>query len=126
MTPERVVLSMSDQNSPPPAAPPADPLPGGGHAASHRARCRRRGGGSGGPHGRHLSLRYDAPALGAVDLRFELDPGSLRVAATLARRRAGRARARPTPASCATRSEALGPPVTVDVSARREPLDVYA
>jgi hypothetical protein len=73
-----------------------------------------------------LALRYDAPALGAIDLRFDLDPGSLRVTAVLA---AGapteQARAHATELTDAL-SQALDRPVTVEINARREPLDVYA
>jgi hypothetical protein len=78
--------------------------------------------------GRHvLALAYDAPALGTVDLRFELDPGSLRVNVALA---AGAPAARATDAAAELRdalSQALdGRPVTVEITPRREPLDVYA
>jgi hypothetical protein len=78
--------------------------------------------------GRHvLALAYDAPALGTVDLRFELDPQSLRVNATLV---AGAPAASATDAAGALRealSQALGGrAVTVQVTPRREPLDVYA
>jgi hypothetical protein len=124
VSPERVVLGLSDHNAPPP--PPAAPLPGGG-TVQVSERDAGGGGGSGSGADRHsLALRYDAPALGAVDLRFDLDPGSLRVSAVLA---AGEpvelAQARATELRDAL-AEALGRPVTVDVSARREPLDVYA
>ena len=124
---DRVELSMSDQ-SPPPAVDAA-PLPGGGALRVTERDTSDGDGGSGSGEGaeRHtLSLRYDAPALGAVDLRFELDPSSLRVTATvgagqpydLALDGAGRLGDALT--------EAIGRPVTVDVSPRREPLDVYA
>lgn len=124
---DRVELSMSDQ-SPPPAVDAA-PLPGGGALRVTERDTSDGDGGSGSGEGaeRHtLSLRYDAPALGAVDLRFELDPSSLRVTATvgagqpydLALDGAGRLGHALT--------EAIGRPVTVDVSPRREPLDVYA
>jgi hypothetical protein len=78
--------------------------------------------------GRHvLALVYDAPALGAVDLRFELDPQSLRVSGVLgagepverARRQAGELRD-------ALTAALGGRPVTVEITPRREPLDVYA
>ena len=82
------------------------------------------GGGRGDRHS--VALRYDAPALGPVDLRFDLDPGSLRVSAVLA---AGepveRAQARAGELRDAL-VEALGRPVAVDIAPRREPLDVYA
>jgi hypothetical protein len=74
-----------------------------------------------------LALAYDAPAPGTVDLRFELDPQSLRVNAVLS---AGAPAASATDAAGELRdalSEALGGrPVTVQVTPRREPLDVYA
>jgi hypothetical protein len=124
VTPDRVELSMTDPSAV--GAPPAA-LPGGGAVQVSE---RDAGGGAAGPGSdRHtLSLRYDAPALGPVDLRFELDPGSLRLTATLA---AGE------PVDRAIRQaeelrEALsaavgdGRSVSVDVRARREPLDVYA
>jgi hypothetical protein len=124
---DRVEMSMSDQ-SPPPAVDAAT-LPGGGALRVTERDTNDGGGGSGSGEGaeRHtLSLRYDAPALGAVDLRFELDPSSLRVTATvgagqpydLALDGAGRLGDALT--------DAVGRPVTVDVSPRREPLDVYA
>lgn len=123
---DRVELSMSGQDPATAAAADAVPLPGGGTVQV--AGRDTGGGGSGGTDaGRHtLSLVYDAPALGAVDLRFELDHSSLRVSATLA---AG------TPFDLAldgagklgeALTAVIGRPVTVDVSARREPLDVYA
>lgn len=122
VSPERVELSLSDPTAL--AAAAAATLPGGG-----TVRVADRDPGAAGAHGddRHsLTLRYDAPALGAVDLRFELDPQSLRLTATFAagdpveRARAGAGQLRE------ALTEALGRPVTVEVSARREPLDVYA
>jgi len=136
VSPERVELSLSDQ--PPPAAVDATalaaatpvPLPGGGALQVTERDTTGGGGGSGSGSGdadRHsLTLRYDAPALGAVDLRFDLDSQSLRLSATLragepfesAFDRAGELRD--------ALADAVGLPVTVDVSPRREPLDVYA
>jgi hypothetical protein len=128
VSPERVELSLSDQNAPA-AASEAVPLPGGGTVRVSE----RDGGGSGGRGSggsgtdRHtLTLRYDAPTLGAVDLRFEFDPDTLRVSTTvaagapydLAFDNAGGLRDALT--------KALARSVTVDVSPRREPLDVYA
>jgi hypothetical protein len=125
VSPERVVLGLSDQNPPPPAAALAAPLPGGGTV---RVTERDAAPGSASQHGdRHsLALVYDAPSLGSVDLRFDLDPVSLRVSAVLA---AGEpvehARARAGELQEAL-AEALGRPVALDIAARREPLDVYA
>jgi hypothetical protein len=127
VSPDRVELSMSDQS--PPAAVDATPLPGGGTVRVTERDTSAGGGGSGSGEGadRHsLTLCYEAPALGAVDLRFDLDPDSLRVTATLA---AG------TPFELAldgagklgdALTDAIGRPATVDVTPRREPLDVYA
>jgi hypothetical protein len=79
---DRVVLSLSDQALAP--APPASiPLPGGGSIRIVDA-DQQHGGARGQRAGRQmLALRYDAPALGPVDLRFDLDPGSLRVTVML-------------------------------------------
>jgi hypothetical protein len=132
VSPEQVVLGMTGEAGA--AAVQAQPeveLPGGGHvrvterdADSEADSDRATGAGT----GRHvLALAYDAPALGTVDLRFELDPQSLRVNATLV---AGAPAASATDAAGALRealSQALGGrAVTVQVTPRREPLDVYA
>ena len=126
VSPERVVLGLSEEAAAAAAAPaPTVELPGGGSVrVSEREASRQRGGGGTGRH--TVALVYDAPALGPVDLRFELDPQSLRVSAVLrpghpveqAQDRAGELRD--------ALSQALGGPVTVTISARREPLDVYA
>jgi hypothetical protein len=128
---DRVELSLSADGSPTAAELESLPLPGGGAVHVTERDAGDGGSGSGSRRGstgeRHaLSLRYDAPALGAVDLRFELDPSSLRISATVG---AGR------PYDLAldhagklsdALAGALGRPVSVDVSPRREPLDVYA
>ena len=129
VSPERIELSLSDQRLSTPAAADAVPLPRGGtvQVAERDAGGGGSGAAGGGGADRHtLSLRYDAPALGAVDLRFELDRESLCLSATLA---AG------SPFDLAldgagelrdALAAAIGRPVRVDLSARREPLDVYA
>jgi len=121
----QVVLGMSDQA--PALAATAAELPGGGVLRVTEEEADGSGSGSGGsPGSQTLSLRYDAPALGAVDLRFDLDPGSLRVSVSVAPG---------TPLSLAqARAEALrdaltagvGRPATVTVTARHEHLDLYA
>jgi hypothetical protein len=126
VSPDRVELSMSD-----PAAALADAaqtatLPGG---SALQVTERDAGSGTGGglPSGRHsLALRYDAPALGPIDLRFELDPESLRLTATFS---AGDPYERALDAAGnlqTSLADALGRTVTLDITARREPLDVYA
>jgi hypothetical protein len=134
---ERVLLSLSDPANPPGtpvptmtgmplAEPPAPPvaLPGGGTVQVTERDHGSADGSS--PDSHSLTLRYDAPALGAVDLRFELDPSSLRVTVavrpgdplTAAQSDAGRLRA--------ALGDTVGRAISVNVSARREPLDVYA
>jgi hypothetical protein len=121
---DRVVLGLSDQVVAPPPAP-VD-LPGGGTV---RVNEDDEGGGSpsgASPGNQRLSLRYDAPALGPVDLRFELEAGSLRVVVALSPGdpldlgRSGAAALQQTLAAGTDR------PVTVTVAGRREPLDLYA
>jgi len=124
VSPEKVVLRLSDQ--PPPAtAPAAVPLPGGG--SLRVTEQEPEGSGTRAAPGAHvLALRYDSHALGPVDLRFELDPASLRLGVSLA---AGdplqRALAGADELQRALR-ESVGRSVTVTVSPRREPIDVYA
>ncbi|HEX4672639.1 MAG TPA: hypothetical protein VH279_10240 [Solirubrobacteraceae bacterium] len=122
----QVVLGMSDQPAGVPV--PAAELPGGGmlRVTEEDASEESRSGSRGSPGSQTLSLRYDAPTVGAVDLRFDLDPGCLRVSVSVA---AG------TPLSLAQAradelrdalSACVGRPATVIVSPRHEPLDVYA
>jgi hypothetical protein len=127
VSPERVVLGLAGEAGAAAAsAQAAVELPGGGNVRVDEREASAQAGAGGGT-GRHvLALVYDAPALGAVDLRFELDPQSLRVCAVLgagepverAEDRAGQLRD--------ALSQALGRPVTVEIQPRHEPLDVYA
>ncbi len=130
VSPEQVVLGISPEAGEAAAsAQAAVELPGGGHLRVTERDPDSGDDPAGTPGtGRHvLALAYDAPALGTVDLRFELDPQSIRVNATLA---AGAPAASATDASDELRealSQALGGrPVTVQITPRREPLDVYA
>lgn len=98
-------------------------LPGGGSVAvTERDAGGRRGSDAA---ARTVTLRYDAPALGAVDLRFALSPGALALNVTVepdaiqaAHNGAGELRD--------ALAQALDRPVSVTVSPRRRPLDVYA
>jgi hypothetical protein len=132
---QRVVLELPPGPSvlvpaqPPAAALPGAALPGGG---SVRVDPDDQGDGSSSApgsdaRGTHtLALRYDAPALGELDLRFELDSESLRVtvaapageALQLARDHADELQR--ALAGTGERS------VQVTVAPRREPLDLYA
>jgi hypothetical protein len=124
---ERVLLAIAHPDAQPPPAPPpapAVPLPGGGTIRVQEEDAP--GGGTGASADTHsVALRYDAPALGPVDLRFELDPGGLRLAITVspAALDAARGDAGPLQTALAT---AVGADAAVTVTARREPLDVYA
>ena len=122
---DRVVLGLSDQAVAPPPAPVE--LPGGGTV---RVNEDDEGGGSSppgtSPETQRLSLRYDAPALGPVDLRFELGAGSLRVVVALGPGDAldlGRSGAGELQRTLGANADR---PVTVTVAGRREPLDLYA
>ncbi len=141
VSPDQVVLSLTGEAGAAAAqAPAAAELPGGGRvrvterdADSESESDRATGPGT----GRHvLALAYDAPALGTVDLRFELDPQSLRVNATLT---AGAPAAGATAAAGELRDalaaaladgdgggDGSGRTVTVEITPRRDPLDIYA
>jgi Flagellar hook-length control protein FliK len=118
-------IQLGQPDTPPPIAVP---LPGGGtlQVTERDAGRDRSAGGGGGSHG--LTLRYDAPALGAVDLRFQLDESSVHVGITvdpgesldLARAQAERLR-QALAGSMATHTAG-----SVTVSPRRRPLDLYA
>jgi hypothetical protein len=123
VTAGRVLLAISPQPDaapahaaePAPASPPV-PLPGGG---TFTVTQRDEGRPAGAPADSHaLTLRYDAPALGPIDLRFELDPASLRLGITLAQADADSLRA--------ALVEATGRAASVTITPRREPLNVYA
>jgi hypothetical protein len=101
------------------------PLPGGGELQV----TERDAGGAGGQAGdrQNVLLRYDAPALGSVDLRFQMDAGALTLGITLP---AGQplelARAGAESLRQALTQAAPGRAVSVTVTPRREPLDLYA
>jgi hypothetical protein len=125
---ERVLLQISDSGQTAPSPPAEVPLPGGGTltVTERDAQGDSRGGGGGGAGSLSVALRYDAPALGPVDLHFELAPGALRVGVTVS---AGdplqRAQADADTLRTAL-AAALGHAVSVTVSPRRDPIDVYA
>jgi hypothetical protein len=120
----RVVLSLADQLPPPPPAPVE--LPGGGSLRVNEEDEPGGPAGAAAPGSQRLSLRYDAPSLGPVDLRFELDAGSLRVVVALTPGeplQLGEEGADQLQAALRT---ALNRAVSVTVAGRREPLDLYA
>jgi hypothetical protein len=100
-------------------------LPGGGSVQV----TERDAGGRGGRPGerQNVQLRYDAPALGAIDLRFGMDAGALSVSVTLAPGQPLElAQGGAESLRQALAASLPGRAVSVTVSPRREPLDVYA
>jgi hypothetical protein len=131
VTPERVVLSLSDEHQPgaPVAGVPAAPapltvpLPGG---ATLQVTERDARGGEAGSPSHTLTLRFQAPALGDVDLRFALDGGALGLGVTVDPGEpldAARADAETLRGALAG---AVQWAVSITVTPRRQPLDVYA
>lgn len=108
------------------SAPPPVPLPGGGSVQVAERDAGGRGGGASGER-HNVLLRYDGPAVGAVDLRFAMDAQTLHLGVTMAPGQPLElARA-----SAETLRQALAASlpertVSVTVSPRREPLDLYA
>jgi hypothetical protein len=122
VSPERVVLGLADQIP----SPQAVSLPGGGTIRITDDDPSAPGG-AGARTGIHtLALRYDAPALGPVDLRFELTPGSLRLAVAMASGEALRSGEAAKGELQAALQGTLEQAVSVVVEPRREPLDLYA
>ena len=126
LTPDRVVLAIRDDAQQPVAAPvetPRVPLPGGGFVKV----TERDAGGllAAGDQTHTLTLRYDAPSLGPIDLHFTLSAGALALTVAVA------------PGAYETTDEHSGQlqtaltgaterPATVTVIARREPVEVFA
>lgn len=112
---------------PPGTPPPPIPLPGGAHV-----RVNEDQGESGGSAGRRgggaqaLSLTFDGPGLGPVELRFELDPATLRVTVAMTPGAPLQSGAQ----AAETLREALAASVersvAVAVRPRRQSLDLYA
>jgi hypothetical protein len=130
---QRVVLELVHSNASAPQAsgtpeppPGAVALPGGGELRVAQDAPDGGSPDSARSGAQTVALSYDAPALGALDLRFELDAGGLRVhvavapGPALALAQAGSESLRQALAQSGER------PVSVTVSARRQPLDVYA
>jgi hypothetical protein len=126
LTPDKVVLAIQEDAQQPVAAPveaPRVPLPGGG-----AVKVTERDAGGQRPAGDEthtLTVRYDAPALGQVDLHFTLSAGALALTVAVA------------PGAYETTDDHSGQleatlagaterPATVTVVARREPVEVFA
>jgi hypothetical protein len=126
-TPERVVLGLADQLPNPQAQ--EVPLPGGGSIRitdEDPATKGRAGAGGRGSQTHNLFLRYDAPALGPVDLRFELTPAALRLSVAVAPGHALQQAAAGARELQDSLQAALEQTVNVAVEPRHDPLDLYA
>jgi hypothetical protein len=126
LTPEKVVLAIQEDAQQPVAAPvepPRVPLPGGGFV-----KVTERDAGGPLPTGEDthtLTVRYDAPTLGQVELHFTLSSGALALTVAVAPGayettddHSGQLQA--------TLTAATERPATVTVVARREPVEVFA
>jgi hypothetical protein len=130
LTPEKVVLAIRDDapQQPPPIVvqTPRVPLPGGGFVrVAERDAGRGRAGSDPGGQTHTLSLRYDAPTLGAIDLRFTLSSGALVLTVGVA---PGAHDVAQEQAAVLQRAltAATERSVTVTVAPRREPVEVFA
>jgi hypothetical protein len=129
VTADRVLLAASHEQ---PAAAPQTPLaapiqlPGGALLRVLEDGGQEGGGGGDGSGDHALGLLLDLPGVGPLELRFGLDPASVRAAIAtnpgpaLAQAQAQAGELRESLARVCER------PATVTVSARRQPLDLYA
>lgn len=124
LTPEKVVLALQER---PPVLdqPVPTPMPGGG-MLEVRERTETERGGAAGETTHTLTLVYEAPSLGAVEMHFVLDRASLRLQLQLS---AGEPYERAQDAADQLRealSSALQRTITVSVQPRRNPVEIYA
>jgi hypothetical protein len=121
---DRVLLAVQSDQAAVAPPPVAVALPGGGTLHVGERDTPAPGGSA--PELHTLTLRYDAPALGAVDLHFRLDAATLEVGVTVGQGEPV------TTAEAAAESlrgalgDAVERAVTVTVKGRREPLEIYA
>ena len=125
VTEQRVLLQIADPSQAGLAAAAQQiPLPGGGTLTVTERDPDGEAGAT--KEGHTLSLRYDAPALGPVDLRFSLDADTLAVAVAAkagAPHEQAQANARELAAAL---TQTVSQAVSVTVSPRRDPVDLYA
>lgn len=122
VNPERVVLTLgADQ----PAAlmPSVVPLPGG--ASVWVAEDDDHTSTGAGKKNSSVSLHFDAPTLGRIDLRLELGDGNLRAAVAVSSAALEQAGGNAKQLQTAL-VEAVKLPTEVSVTARHDPLDIYA
>jgi hypothetical protein len=123
---ERVVLRIADPPAPPPV-PPGLPLPLPGGATAHVAVDEREApGGAADDERNEIRLTYASPALGRLELHLALVGEGVRIAV---RARAGAPFALAEAEAAVLRdavAAVTGRPAEVRISARHDPLDVYA
>jgi hypothetical protein len=123
LSPERIVLRLVDPTASPPAAPIDVPLPRGARLSVTADSERREDGGEG---SRSVTVRYESPRLGPVEIRLALEPGALDALVHAAPGMpAGLARAH-AEALRGALAEAAGRPARVRVQERRDRVDVHA
>jgi hypothetical protein len=124
---ERVVLRIADAPPPPPVPPAGVPVPLPGGATAHVVVEEREASGGAADDERHeVRLTYASAALGRLELHLALVGDGVRVAV---RARAGAPFALAEGEAAALRdaiAAVTGRPAEVRVSARHDPLDVYA
>ncbi len=126
LTPEKVVLAIRnepEQLVPVPVETPRVPLPGGGSVQV--AERDARGPLAAGDPAHTLTLRYDAPNLGAVDLQFTLTSGALGLTVAVAPGAFAAADEHAAKLQTAL-ADAAERAAKVTVVTRREPVEVFA
>lgn len=127
MSPTRIVLAIQEDSTPPippaPVEPARVPMPTGG-SLQVTERDARRPAGQDDTH--TLSLRYDTPSLGSVEMTFTLGPSGLRLALTVPRGAPHALTETAAPELSDALTAASGRPVLITITPRHEPLEVYA
>ena len=122
-TPERVVLRLTDPGAPPPPAL-ALPLPDGREALVRVNEEEAEGAEREGTPS--ISLSYESPALGRLDLRLELPAGAVSATVHAAAGRPADAAEAASAELRAALQRASGRPAQVSVKVRHGPFDAYA
>lgn len=127
---DRLVLRVVEQFAPaqaqvaPPPPAAALPLPDDGRATVHVTERDVRGGGQ--DEHASVSLRYESPALGAIDLRLSVAPGLVAAAVQAAAGHAHGAAATSATDLRESLEAATGRRADVTVSERHDPFEAYA
>lgn len=123
VTAGRVTLGLTDTAAQ--APPPAEvPLPGGGSLKVLEQDAQTACGSK--ADSQTLVLRYDAPSLGPVDLHFELSTNALRLGVAVSPAALPGAQQASDSLRDGLDAAAEGRAVSVTVTPRREPLEIYA